>query len=86
MLATRFTAKANKEAAGDMAMAYAEAGATASETLGSLRTVLSLTAEQLQVDKYSGRLQAARMVDVRRSYRVGFFNGVLFASGNLMAG
>jgi ABC-type multidrug transport system fused ATPase/permease subunit len=65
--------------------AYAKAGGTASESLSELRTIAALGAEAKQADKYAGSLGQARDAGIRKSYRCGFANGLLFSSGNLMA-
>ena len=78
--------KANTDAAADMSKAYAKAGGVASETISSLRTVASLSAEDVQAEHYARNLSAASKAHVRKSWRVGFANGLLFSSGNIMAG
>eukprot|EP00808_Paulinella_micropora_P014339 g50286.t1 len=85
MFGTWFMSKATADGATDMANAYAKAGGIAGETIGSLRTVASLTAEPVQAEKYGKSLEQARAAGVRKSYRIGFANGLLFASGNTMA-
>ena len=65
--------------------AYAKAGGTASESLSELRTIAALGAEAKQANKYAGSLGQARDAGIRKSYRCGFANGLLFSSGNLMA-
>ncbi|KAL4166731.1 hypothetical protein KRP22_013984 [Phytophthora ramorum] len=44
---------------------YAEAGAVAEETLGSIRTVSSLNAEKLAIDKYNGRAAKAEETNIQ---------------------
>eukprot|EP00457_Paulinella_chromatophora_P000433 gb/GEZN01000433.1/.p1 GENE.gb/GEZN01000433.1/~~gb/GEZN01000433.1/.p1 ORF type:complete len:1384 (+),score=244.98 gb/GEZN01000433.1/:399-4154(+) len=85
MFGTWFMTKATTDAARDTADAYAAAGGVAGETISALRTVASLTAEPSQAAKYGASLEQARKAGVRKSYRVGFANGLLFASGNTMA-
>jgi ATP-binding cassette subfamily B (MDR/TAP) protein 1 len=82
---TWFLTKATTEAAGNAADAYAKAGGISSETITSLRTVLSLGAESKQAEKYQSNLRSAQLAGIRKSYRVGFANGLLFSSGNIMA-
>ena len=72
-------------ASGEMSKAYAKAGGTASESLSELRTIAALGAENKQADKYGGSLDEAKAAGIRKSYRCGFANGLLFSSGNLMA-
>lgn len=73
-------------ASGEMSKAYAMAGGTANESLSELRTVAALGAEERQAEKYISSLDEAKMAGIRKSYRCGFANGLLFSSGNLMAG
>eukprot|EP00961_Rhodomonas_salina_P117574 1582527-Rhodomonas_salina.1 len=86
MFATWFLNKTTTEASGDMATAYAKAGGTASETISELRTVNALNAEEKQAAKFSQNLEDARLADVRKAARVGFANGLLFSSGNILVG
>ena len=64
--------------------AYAAAGGVASETLSEMRTVSALGAQDRQSEKYRSKLEKARHAGVMKSIKVGFANGLLFASGNLM--
>jgi len=64
--------------------AYAAAGGVASETLSEMRTVSALGAQDRQSEKYRSKLEKARHAGVLKSIKVGFANGLLFASGNLM--
>eukprot|EP00281_Chroomonas_sp_CCMP1168_P011044 CAMPEP_0206279694 /NCGR_PEP_ID=MMETSP0047_2-20121206/38154_1 /ASSEMBLY_ACC=CAM_ASM_000192 /TAXON_ID=195065 /ORGANISM="Chroomonas mesostigmatica_cf, Strain CCMP1168" /LENGTH=664 /DNA_ID=CAMNT_0053709651 /DNA_START=67 /DNA_END=2061 /DNA_ORIENTATION=- len=79
-----FMTQATIQGANDVANAYAKAGGTASETLSELRTVAALGAEDKQAKKYAENLEAARAAGVKRSVKVGFANGVLFGSGNIL--
>jgi ATP-binding cassette subfamily B (MDR/TAP) protein 1 len=72
-------------AAAETSEAYGKAGGTASESLSELRTIAALGIEERQAEKYMGSLVWAQKAGVRKSYRCGFANGLLFASGNLMA-
>jgi len=85
MFGTWFMTKATTEAASDMSTAYALASGVAGETLGSLRTVSSLGIEKKQEQRYAENLGLAQVAGVRKSSRIGFANGILFASGNLLA-
>jgi len=85
MFGAWFLTKATTDATTDMAAAYSQAGGVASETIKNLRTVSSLNAENIQAEKYNRHLVTAKTADVRKSYRVGFANGLLFASGNVLA-
>ena len=58
----------------------------AGETFSVLRTVASLGAEPKQAEKYKANLVDAQVAGVRKFLRVGFANGLLFSSGNIMAG
>ncbi|OWY94284.1 hypothetical protein PHMEG_00036028, partial [Phytophthora megakarya] len=67
---------------------YAEAGAVAEETLGSIRTVSSLNAEKRAIAKYNERASAAEKVNIEvgklSSIAFGFFIGcvwLMYASG-----
>lgn len=73
-------------ASGEMSKAYSKAGGTANESLSELRTVAALGAEDRQAEKYVNSLDEAKRAGIRKSYRCGFANGLLFSSGNLMAG
>eukprot|EP00284_Hemiselmis_tepida_P000298 CAMPEP_0174952070 /NCGR_PEP_ID=MMETSP1355-20121228/95175_1 /TAXON_ID=464990 /ORGANISM="Hemiselmis tepida, Strain CCMP443" /LENGTH=673 /DNA_ID=CAMNT_0016199755 /DNA_START=33 /DNA_END=2055 /DNA_ORIENTATION=- len=64
--------------------AYAKAGGTASETLSEMRTVTSFGMQDVQAQKYAANLEQARQAGVTKSIKVGFANGLLFASGNFM--
>ncbi|ETI32193.1 hypothetical protein F443_20912, partial [Phytophthora nicotianae P1569] len=54
---------------------YAEAGAVAEETLGSIRTVSSLNAEKRAIDKYNERALAAEETNIQ----VGKLSSIAFA-------
>lgn len=79
-----YMTKATTKGASDIADAYGKAGGTASETLSELRTVAALGAEDRQAEKYAVNLEAARQAGVTKSLKVGFANGLLFASGNIL--
>ncbi|RLN44921.1 hypothetical protein BBO99_00009918, partial [Phytophthora kernoviae] len=53
---------------------YAEAGAVAEETLGSIRTVSSLNAEKLAIDKYNDRASKAEETNIQMAK----FSAVVF--------
>mmetsp|Transcript_14452 Transcript_14452/g.28543 ORF Transcript_14452/g.28543 Transcript_14452/m.28543 type:complete len:648 (-) Transcript_14452:143-2086(-) len=79
-----YMSKATMEGQSKMADAYAKAGGTASETLSEMRTVTSFNMQDVQAQKYAATLETARAAGVTKSVKVGFANGMLFASGNLM--
>uniref|UniRef100_A0A7S1DNH9 Uncharacterized protein n=2 Tax=Hemiselmis andersenii TaxID=464988 RepID=A0A7S1DNH9_HEMAN len=79
-----YMSKATVEGATKITEAYAKAGGTASETLSEMRTVTSFGMQDVQAQKYAANLEAARKAGVTKSLKVGFANGLLFASGNLM--
>jgi ATP-binding cassette subfamily B (MDR/TAP) protein 1 len=85
MFGTWFMTKTTQEAAESISNAYAKAGGVASETVGELRTIAALGAEAKQESRYASNLEDARKAGVRSSLRKGFANGLLFASGNIMA-
>ncbi|KAF4315309.1 hypothetical protein JM18_009581, partial [Phytophthora kernoviae] len=61
---------------------YAEAGAVAEETLGSIRTVSSLNSEKRAIDKYNERALAAEAVNINvgklSAIAFGFFIGCVW--------
>ncbi|KAL2644761.1 hypothetical protein R1flu_012348 [Riccia fluitans] len=57
--------------------AYAEAGVTAEQALGSIRTVASNTGEKRAVEKYGSALETAEKAAVRLGITNGFSLGVL---------
>ena len=77
-----YLSKATTDAATNMSNAYAKAGGIASGTLGkALRTVAALGTEKQHAARYNASLVQAQKAGIRKSYRIGFANGLLFASG-----
>ncbi|KAK3234960.1 hypothetical protein CYMTET_54810 [Cymbomonas tetramitiformis] len=64
--------------------AYGAAGSVVSESLSNIRTIASLQAEPTVAARYDSLLGQAETAGVRKSYRVGFASGLMFASGNIM--
>ena len=75
----------SSRAAAAISNAYAKAGGVAGESLSELRTVAALGSEDKQANKYEACLHMAKAAGIAKTLRVGFANGLLFASGNIMA-
>ncbi|KAJ0409579.1 hypothetical protein P43SY_008451 [Pythium insidiosum] len=59
---------------------YAEAGAVAEETLGSMRTVVSNNGERLAIDKYNAKALKAEEENIRLAKVMAIVIGAFFAS------
>ena len=80
-----FLTKVTVDTAAETTSAYARAGGLAMECISGLRTVSSLGAQQVQIDKYYANLEEAKEAGVRKSWRFGLASGLMFASGNIMS-
>ncbi|KAJ0412392.1 hypothetical protein ATCC90586_005412 [Pythium insidiosum] len=59
---------------------YAEAGAVAEETLASMRTVASLSAEQPAISRYQHKIEAVERANIKSFHRISLIDGVYISS------
>lgn len=57
--------------------AYNDAGSTAQETLGAIRTLSSLGGEQIEINKYSSQLEKAEKAGIKQWYNTSLVIGIV---------
>ncbi|MAD20250.1 MAG: hypothetical protein CMJ52_08725, partial [Planctomycetaceae bacterium] len=83
-LSMAYLLKLNDQAAESKDEAYAKANSLAHEAFVGLKTVLSLNAGRRLEDKYSAATDVARKAGITRSVKVGFANGSMLSTFNVM--
>mmetsp|Transcript_52936 Transcript_52936/g.106110 ORF Transcript_52936/g.106110 Transcript_52936/m.106110 type:complete len:635 (+) Transcript_52936:131-2035(+) len=81
-----YMTKVSGEVAALLADAYSKAGGVASGSLFNMRTVSSLQCEESMAMEYERHLDAAKAAGETRAKKIGFANGLLFATGNFQTG
>jgi ABC-type bacteriocin/lantibiotic exporter with double-glycine peptidase domain len=79
-LAGTFLVNATTEANNNALAQYASAGAIATETLNSIRTVTTLNMQPYVIEKYRHHLLSAMNIGIFKGFKTGAANGLLFSA------